>query len=87
MEAKKKKTRTRKPKPPPMPEITFTEDELKLLVDYMNFMMGKTEGRILLKDQMEFDKLTKGMIRHIKKCEDHILEIKRVINTRESGSQ
>ncbi len=82
-EAKKKK-RGRKPKPLPLPEITFTEDELDAIVKYMNFMMSKTEGRILLRDQKEFDIVTKGLIRHLKKCEAHILEVKRVINTRQA---
>lgn len=88
MEVKKKtvgkKKRGRKPKAPPMPEITFTTEELESIVNYMNFMIGKTDGRVLLKDQLEFDKLTKGMIRHIKKCENHILEVKRVVQTRQA---
>lgn len=74
------KKRGPKPKPPPLPQITFTEDELNAIIDYMNFMQTETSGTVPLKRMAEYNKRTKALINHIKKCEDHILEVKRVLS-------
>lgn len=61
-----------------MPELTFSEDELNAIIDYMNFMQTETCGTVPLTKMKQYNKLTQGMVSHIKKVESYILEVRKV---------
>ena len=62
-----------------MSEISFTEEEVKKIVDFVNFVFKNARWDLNSKDVFEFSKLYNGVISHIKKCESHIMELKKVI--------
>ena len=64
------------------PQLTFTESELRDVVDFMNFMQTQTGGNVPLDKMGEYNKLSKGMVDHLRKVESHIMEIKKVTQAR-----
>jgi len=60
-------------------QITFTEAEVKRIADFMNFVMTRADFKISGKEMVDFYTLYKDMVLHLKKCEDHIMELKQVI--------
>lgn len=70
-------------KPDEVPQVTFAEDELNLIVDYMNFISKETNGTVPLNKMKEYNRLTQGMVAHIKKVESHILEVRKVTNKKD----
>jgi hypothetical protein len=57
------------------PALTFTEDEVKKLAAYMNFVNTHGEFTVKAPQMQEFIKLTSSVIRLMKKCEGYIFEI------------
>lgn len=65
----------------PLPQPTFTETDVKKIVDFLNFVyqkMGFVDG-VSARDSIEFNRLYRGACEHVKTCEDHIMELKAVI--------
>ena len=61
-------------------EISFTEDEVNKLNGFLNFIANKAKFDINLKESTELAKSYVFMAQLSKKIEDHIFEVKRVIN-------
>lgn len=61
--------------------LTFTEEEHKHLIDYMNFVArhGKFDG-LSIKQMHDFSQVNIKAIHVVKKIEDHIFEFKRKID-------
>lgn len=57
------------------PQITFTQEEVKKLADYMNYVNTHAEFTVKAPQMQEFIKLTSSVIHLMKKCENHIFEI------------
>jgi hypothetical protein len=66
-----KKSEKQNQKPP----LTFTEDEVKKLASYMNFVNTHAEFTVKAPQMQEFIKLTSSVIHLMKKCEGYIFEI------------
>lgn len=62
--------------PSPLPQITFSEDEIKKLIDYQNFIAMHATFTLKPNQMRDFVRMTSDVIQHIKKCEAHIFEIK-----------
>jgi hypothetical protein len=62
-------------------QLTFTEAEVKSIADFVNLAFKKIKD-LDSKEAFEFTKLYTNMAKHIKKCEDHIMELKQVIDNR-----
>jgi len=58
--------------------VTFTEDEVRKIGHYMNFVNTHADFTIKPPQMQEFIKLTSSLIGVMKKCEAHIFEIKSV---------
>lgn len=66
----------------PPPQITFTEDDVKKIVAFINYVhtnMGWPEG-VSAKEIAEYQRIYKGAVEHVKVCENHIMELKAVID-------
>lgn len=62
------------------PQLTFTEDEVSRVVDFVNLIANKaTFNNMSVKDIMNSAKLYANMIQHCKVCEAHIMELKAVM--------
>jgi len=60
-------------------QLTFTESEVGLVVDFVNFVATKAVfNDMTLKDIGVAHKLYTNMVKHCKVCEDHIMELKAV---------
>lgn len=71
----------------PPPQITFTEDDVKKIVDFINFVyskMGFCDG-VTTRDAIEFNRLYRGACEHAKTCENHIMELKAVLGNQDNG--
>lgn len=57
------------------PALTFTQEELKKLASYMNYVNTHAEFTVKAPQMQEFIKLTSGVIHLLKKCEGYIFEV------------
>ena len=57
------------------PQLTFTQEEVKKLADYMNYVNTHADFTVKAPQMQEFIKLTSAVIHLMKKCEKHIFEI------------
>ena len=66
----------------PLPQCTFTEEEMKALVDYMNFVSQHAVfDNMKPKLMNDFSVLGRKMVNHIQKVENHIFEFKRKLES------
>jgi len=61
-----------------MDQMTFTEQEVKDLTEFANLIIQKARFDMNPKEIFEFAEKYKKFVAHIKKCEDHIMELKAV---------
>ena len=57
------------------PALSFTQEELKKLASYMNYVNTHAEFTVKAPQMQEFIKLTSSVIELLKKCEGYIFEI------------
>jgi len=62
-----------------MPELTFTENEVRDLTDFGNFVFNNAKFQCSHKEFINYNKLYTKFVEHLKKCEKHIMELKEVI--------
>jgi len=66
-----------------MEQLTFTEAEVKLLVDFGNFIYRNAKFTCTYAEFKEFEKKYNDFVQHIKKCEDNIMELKAIYQKKE----
>ena len=59
----------------PKPDITFSTEEIKLLINYMNFVNTEAEMKLKPPRMQDFIRMTSEMVKFTKKCESYIFEI------------
>lgn len=59
-------------------QLTFKEQEVKELIEFLNFIIERAKFDVSPKDMFKFAELYKKAIAHIKKCEGYIMELKDV---------
>ena len=60
-------------------QMTFTEDEVSRVAGFVNMIAAKAVfNGVTMKEAIELGESYKNMVRHVKRCESHIMELKSV---------
>ena len=62
-----------------MTQVTFTEKEVQGVAEFVNFVYQKASWNLSTKENQLLSKYLSVMAQHIKKMDDHILELKSVV--------
>jgi hypothetical protein len=68
----------------PEPQITFVEEDVKLLQQFGQLLVSKATLNLSIQDAMNLAKYVSHMNAITKKIEAHILEVKRVTQLKDS---
>jgi len=68
-------------------QITFTDKEVQVVADFVNFVYKKAKFDINSAEAMKYSASMNSMHTVIKKMEAHIFEIHKVIETKKEGEQ
>ena len=64
----------------PKPSLSFKEEEVSQVVDFLNVVAKQARfSNLTIEDMARVTKLYKNMVNHAKVCEAHIMELKQVI--------
>lgn len=68
---------------PTAPQLTFTEEEVKMVTEYVNFTFTNAKfDNMTSKQAMRYGQLLSNMHKHVQVCEAHIMEL---IETSKAG--
>ena len=67
------------PLPAPLPEVTFTEEEVKKVTDFVNLVYTKASfADQSCKEAQALTNMLNDMHRHVKKIDEYIFEFRKV---------
>lgn len=73
-----------KPTPTPTPQITFIEEDVKLLQQFGQLLVSKASLNLTIQEAMSLSKYVSHMNTITKKIEAHILEVKRITQLKDA---
>lgn len=73
-----------KPTPTPTPQITFIEEDVKLLQQFGQLLVSKASLNLTIQEAMSLAKYVSHMNTITKKIEAHILEVKRITQLKDA---
>ncbi len=66
-----------------MEQITFEEKEIADMRDFINFVAANAKYELNTPDIFKYSKLYSSAVKTLKKMDDHVLELKQVIEAKD----
>jgi hypothetical protein len=74
-----------KPTPTPTPQITFSEEDVKLLQQFGQLLVSRAKLKLTIQDAMNLTKYISHMNNITRKIEAHILEVKSITQIKDAA--